>query len=356
MKKRHLQTCCLILLLLISLSLCACEHMMDLEKPTERIGQIYLYGESHADDRCLEKELARWAEHYENGMRDLFIEMPFYTAAYLNEWMHSDSDEILDMIYQNTAGTQMHSQNVFDFYRQIKQDYPETVFHGTDVGHQYNTIGAHYLQELQESGQEDSDAYALAQEIVEQGRTFYDKRWQGEAAASVYRENCMVENFVREYQQIYGADVMGIYGTMHTDPDGKDSSGRVDSMAKQLAAICGDALHTENLTYADPEHIDQICIGETEYEATYFGSQDLSKTGLPYLQREFWRLENAYDDFASYPLTDDVLPYNNYPLQLEKGQVFVIDYTGTDGTVMRKYYRSDGNTWNNLPVTQEFVP
>lgn len=45
----------------------------------------------------------------------------------------------------------------------------------------------------------------------------------------------------------------------------------------------------------------------------------------------------------------DVLPYNNYPMLIETGQVFIIDYTKKDGSIERMYYRSDGNERINLP-------
>ena len=50
-----------------------------------------------------------------------------------------------------------------------------------------------------------------------------------------------------------------------------------------------------------------------------------------------------------------MLPYDNYPMNLEAGEVFVIDYTKTDGSVVRRYYRSDGRLWEDRPVTEEFT-
>ena len=52
----------------------------------------------------------------------------------------------------------------------------------------------------------------------------------------------------------------------------------------------------------------------------------------------------------------DVLPYNNYPIPIEAGQVFAIDYNRKDGTSERKYYRSDGEVWNGMDCTTEFIP
>ncbi|BAL01739.1 hypothetical protein OBV_45400 [Oscillibacter valericigenes Sjm18-20] len=72
------------------------------------------------------------------------------------------------------------------------------------------------------------------------------------------------------------------------------------------------------------------------------------------MSREFWRLENAYGDLKAQPKTGDVLPYNDFPMLVETGQVFMIDYTQTDGSVTRHYYRSDGYVWSGKPSTEEF--
>ncbi len=124
-------------------------------------------------------------------------------------------------------------------------------------------------------------------------------------------------------------------------------------MANQLHQKYGDALHTENLASV-ALRTDTIKIGEKEYTALYFGKADLSAVFPEYQYREFWRLENAYDDFKDNSKTGNVLPYNNYPMEIETGQIFVIDYTKADGSVEREYYRSDGNTWQGLPATEEF--
>ena len=348
------KTASAVLALMCALLLCCCGAEERPEEPEARQGGIWLYGELHADTACLEKELAAWDELYDGGARDLFVELPCYTADFLNEWLRSDSDEILDRLYTDWEGTLIHSPDVLEFYRRIKTEYPETVFHGTDVGHQYDTTGARYLEWLRENGREDSEAYALAQEIIGQGTVYYTKQARGEHDTFSYREDRMTENFVRAYERLSGADVMGIYGAFHTDPDNTDIAGENGSMARQLAARYGDALHLKDLTLAEPVRTDRIQVEGKVYDAVCYGSQDLSQTGLPWSQRVFWRLEDAYADFSDNPLLGDVLPYGNYPMKIEEGQVFVIDYTGTDGTVERKYYRSDGFLWNGIPATQEF--
>lgn len=318
-------------------------------------GEIFLYGEEHAVENILEKELELWSSYYhDDGIRDLFVELPYYTAAYMNIWMKSDNDDILDSLYQDWAGTALYSQEVINFYKQIKMECPETVFHGTDVGHQYDTTGKRFLEYLESIGQQQSDLYRLSQENIKQGQYYYQH------ADNVYRENTMVKNFIREFDSLNDADVMGIYGSAHTNIQAMDyATNSVRCMANQLHKKYGDALHTEDLTSFALIHeayrIDTIKIGEKEYTALYFGKVDLSAIFPDYQCREFWRLENAYDDFKDNSTTGNVLPYNNYPMVIETGQIFVIDYTKADGSVVREYHRSDGNTWQGFFVTEEFM-
>ena len=105
-------------------------------------GQIYLFGEEHGVEKILNKEIEIWNDYYHNqNMRHLFVELPYYTAEYLNLWMKSDSDEILDAIYDDWDGSAAHNPYIRPFYKAIKEKCPETIFHGTDVGHQYFSTG-----------------------------------------------------------------------------------------------------------------------------------------------------------------------------------------------------------------------
>jgi len=66
-------------------------------------------------------------------------------------------------------------------------------------------------------------------------------------------------------------------------------------------------------------------------------------------------LDNAYGDFCENLKNGNVLPYNNYPMEIHLGEVFVIEFFKTDGTLERQCYRSDGLIWNGLPSTEEFI-
>lgn len=323
-------------------------------QPGQESGRIYLYGEQHGQEKILEKEAELWYGHYhDEGLRHLFIETPYYTAEFLNLWMKSDDDEILDAVYDDWKGSAAHNPYIKAFYQRIKRECPETVFHGTDVGHQYYTTGERYLTYLQDNRMEDSVQYRNTLEAIGQGKYYYDND------DHAYRENKMAENFVREFESIGGESVMGIYGGAHIGTEAMEYTTKsVPSMANQLHVLYGEALYTEDLTWIakdrEPERMDTIAVAGKSYQAAYFGREDL--TGFrDFTYREFWRLENAYEDLKDRPKTGEVLPYNNYPMQIETGQVFVLEYAKTDGTVIRGYYRSDGNQWEGLLTTEAFT-
>jgi hypothetical protein len=322
--------------------------------PPQAYGQIYLYGEQHGERKIMDKEFELWHGYYNDGnMRHLFVELPYYTADFLNIWMQSGSDDILDELYNDLVGTDLYVPYTKDFYKMIKRECPKTIFHGTDVGHQYNTTGERYLKYLETNNLKDSGQYLLTKEAIEQGKYYYGNNGNDR----VYRENKMAENFIREFDKLNDESIMGIYGGAHTGLDAMDSTGSVPCMANQLKNRYGKSVHSENLHWVmkdiEPSKTDTIAVAGKEYKAAYFGTQDLTSFNLNYTSRKFWRLENAYDDFKDKSKLNDVLPYNNYPMLIETGQVFVIDYTKKDGSVERMYYISNGNKWNNLPVTDK---
>lgn len=351
---------CLLALCLLFAGGAFCGSAQAIEAPEHSKGQIWLYGEQHSDPDCLKKELEIWGAFYAEGMRDLFVELPYYTAELLNEWMHADSNQILNDIYWDWNGTQAYSPDYLQFFKQIKAGYPETVFHGTDVGHQYKTTGKRYLDALKEAGREGSAEYARASEIVEQGKKYY------KALQPDYRENCMAENFIWAFDQLGDKDVMGIYGAAHTDPRSLDHSGRVDSMAKQLAACYGEALHTKDLHYADPVRTDRIVVNGKEYEATYFGRiqspDNGSNVNFPdsILYWDFWRLEDAYEDFSACPTMlyegeEELVLYSQFPMEVMAGQILRVECKHQDGTIECGYYCADGSVYQGVPAVRGIV-
>jgi len=314
-------------------------------------GTIFLYGETHYVEAIHAHELELWRGHYAAGLRHLFVEMPYFMAELLNMWMSEDSDHTLLTMYDECSGFFNHQLFILDFYRAIKRDTPETVFHGTDVGRAYAKTIKRYLNRLEMLGEENSMQYQNALENFAQGEYFY------ETHDRVYREHTLVKNFIREFDSLRGESIMGIYGAGHTWPFAMDATtNSVPCMANQLRQRYSDALQTEDLRDwvkpTEPLDRGKITINEKTYATSYFARQDNNKHPV-YLHREFWRVENAYTDFASAPTTGDVLPYSNFPMKLEPSQIFMVIFTRTDGTQETKFYRDDGTKWQGRWTTVE---
>ena len=319
-------------------------------------GKIYLYGENHSTQAHLDQELAAWKDFYHNqGMRDLFIEVPSYTAAFMNLWIKAEDDAILTRLYEDTEGTAGNSQATWDFYQAIKAECPETVFHGFDVGHQYDTTGRRYLMGLMLTGQMGSSDWDLTQKIIGQGKTYY------QTLDGAYRENQMVLNFKEAFDALpAGTSVMVITGSAHSDIYQNDlSTGTVPCLANQLRQVYGENLLARNLTagvdYTTAGLASAVSLGGEEYSALCLAVQDLSGRMPQYQSRTFWLIQDAYEDVQALPLIGDVLPYNNFPWPVQQGEVFAVDYLLADGSAQRHFYRADGTSWQGMPTTVGFA-
>ena len=348
--------CLISLLLAVTLLLCACGNGKSVEdkNEAERPARIYLCGEYHSDETSLNKELERWGEFYGKGARHLFVETSYAKAGFLNIWMHEESDDILDKLWKDSEGTAGATQVCYDFFKTIKEKFPETIFHGTDVGHQYDTTGESYLRYLEDKGMKDSEEYKITKANIEQGKEFYGKRRENETDGYNYRENCMAENFIRECNNVPGEVIMGIYGNAHILSD-VAYNGTVPSMRKQLEELYKDILETEEVWYVDVIRTEKVTISGKEYDADYYGLFDISSWCEEFISRDFWLLKDAYDDFKTCELTGNVLPADNYPMEVELHQVYLIRYITAAGESVMEYYRSDGEKYRGMPATSELI-
>ena len=84
-------------------------------------GTIYLYGEQHGVKKITDKELALWRAYYTKGLRHLFLELPSYTAEYLNMWLREKDNTILEEVFTYIsffyADKRAVSANCFPRYR-----------------------------------------------------------------------------------------------------------------------------------------------------------------------------------------------------------------------------------------------
>ncbi|MCL2411595.1 MAG: hypothetical protein FWC97_08135 [Treponema sp.] len=303
----------------------------------------------------MNRQLEIWHDYYHNrNMRHMFIEFAYFTAEFLNNWMRSYNDDILYELFNDWAGTLAHNPHVLEFFRTIKREFPETIFHGIDVGHGYYSEGRRFLQYLKNNDKQGTLGYLLTLEAIEQGENFYRTR------DLEYRVAAMSENFIRAFDKLQGQSVMGIFGAAHTRFGLMGGHEGFPGMAERLRERYGDSLHVVDLSLltliSEPIRVDIISINNVYYEASYFGT-DLTTFSTVIgniVSRSFWRLENAYDDFRNKPTNGGFLPFDNYPMMIELNQVFIVDAAITDGSILRLFYRSDGDYWQFRPITTGF--
>ena len=211
---------------------------------------IRLYGEAHGVKEYYDIESELWKGYYDEGYRNLFVELPYYNAEFLNLWMKAEDDEILDRLFEDIQGTQSGNEYYLQFLHGIKEACPETVFWGTDVGHQYDTTGPRYLQYLKDNGLKDSENYALAEECILQGKAFY-KNTSNNTGISPIREKFMILNFIDAYERCGGGKVMGIYGGYHTDLSNPEVMGGSlrEEYGDSISSVRLSSLATEQKPY-----------------------------------------------------------------------------------------------------------
>jgi hypothetical protein len=121
-----------------------------------------------------------------------------------------------------------------------------------------------------------------------------------------------------------------------------------------LREIYGDNVHTTSLFDFAPTGVpDTLIVEGREYSAAFYGEFTWWVSEIRSIS--FWRLEDAYEDFKDHPLTGDNLPFDNFPMPVEIGQVFALYIAMQDGSSSMRYYRADGHIWQGRESTQEFT-
>lgn len=307
-------------------------------------GNIYLYGEMHAEPELVEREYDLWYQYYhEKGMRHLFLEDSYYGAEFLNLWMQSDSDELLEQLRKERIGSFGASSIYKEFYKKIKRECPETIFHGTDVGHQYDTTGERYLNCLEEKGQAGSEKYKRAREVMQQGEVLYSS---SEEEGMAYREKKMAENFIWEYEKLKGESIMGIYGGAHVELEQVNyGTGFIDSMALQLQEKYQEKLVTEDLWdtpyESDIQPKEVIEIKGKQYRASYVGDTITVIEGKYYSTMSLYSLKEGQEDFENAPMGEPISATDELKLDVNYGTVYALEFIGDGEYVGTRLFLTD---------------
>lgn len=235
------------------ISISACKNNSAQTAKTEA---IYLYGEEHGTEADTKKEFTLWKDYYDNeGMRNLFLEVPNFVAGYLNLWMADNDDQILEILRDQYKYAQGNKLKVYGtLLRRIKKECPETVFYGTDLSMSFNSLGKNYLKYLENHKNEEE--ITRINEVIDQGKKMdsYIKKYQKNQAEVMltksfdYRERSLVENFIYEFDKLEDKRVMGIYGAYHVTNPENLQFGKEEIMGNQLKTHYGDIVSTNILS------------------------------------------------------------------------------------------------------------
>lgn len=315
----------------------------------------YLFGEIHGSESVCQKEFEIWQDFYRRGFRHLFMESSYFEAQYLNVWMKSDDDFILDELWRDNEGTCGNSVFYRDFLVSIKKFCPETVFHGTDIGHAYETTGKRFLGTVSA----DSEEYRIAAENFEQGKKYYEAWYErgDEDYIEANREKNMAENFIREFDSL-NCDIVGFYGEAHVFSEETGNFGIEENMCLALKKHYGtDAeIFTELLkNRISPLFQTDVSVLGKEYTADYFG-----KVFTPFDESceyiEIFRIQNPQQDFESCVKKDNFIPEALYPCNVNDNDIFLINSLNDEKVILKQLFICDGFSEEFGKTTTEIIP
>ncbi len=312
----------------------------------------YLFGEIHGSEIVNIKELEIWKNFYNCGLRHLFLEIPYFEAQFLNLWIKSEDDSVLDKLWIDNKGTAGNSVFDREFFIKIKISCPKTVFHGTDIGHAYNTTGKRYL----ESVLPDSEEYRLALENIEQGRKYYEA-WQknsDENYIEAKREKEMEKNFIREFDSVNG-DIVGFYGEAHVFSEETGTFGIEENMCSKIKNHYAEkALFISELikNKINPLYKTKIFLNGKNYDVSCFGDVYTPfDKDCEYIR--FFKIENPENDFSKFSEKENYIPEALYPVSINNGDVFVIDSLKNGEKFLRQIFVCNGFSKEYGKITTE---
>lgn len=312
----------------------------------------YLFGEIHGAEAVCQKEFEIWQDFYKRGFRHLFMELPYFYAGFLNMWIKSASDDILSELFsEKTSGNSEFDRK---FFKDIKAFCPETIFHGTDIGHAFNTTGKRYLETVSP----DSEEYRIAAENIEQGQKYY-RTWQNSANGEYsdmegIREKAISENFIREFDSVC-CDIVGFYGDAHVFSEETGTFGIEENMCSIIKKHYGDSIaiapeFIKNLI--NPLFCTEIFINGNNYIAENFGKvyTPFDKT-CEYI--EIFRIADPEHDFERYIKKDNFIPQALYPCIINSNDVFLINSLKDNKIVLKQIFICDGFSEEYGKITTE---
>ncbi len=326
--------------------------------PSEDHGKLFIFGEAHGDKGILEEELKVWGNYYENyGFRDLFVEQDQVWATLFNIYMQTDGDDYSKHIfrwYEDGAGFSIY---YFNFFKTIKEKYPETIFHGVNTGDhiRWNVNIDYYLQSLIKEGFLDENMFQHTKDQILNTEKQVEVISSSIAKSDAIRDAGMAQSIMEEWLRIGKKNVMCILGNGHTgknihiDEEHKDwyNAGTIiaRNFGTSLYHDSDHCLHFEtNEREVPPDELFQY--NYPDYNEIYVGTSENLPYGINdysmYDYVKFYLLEDAYEDMKNTPYDGlTMYSYNILPFKPEFNRIYkAVYYTNDNIPGLTEYYRS----------------
>lgn len=285
--------------------------------------EITLYGEIHAEKEIYDREIEIIDEFYKNGGRTLFLEGGYCQGEIFNAWMESDNDEGLDLIFKIYEGTPLSSEVYYNYYKTIKEKFPEIRFIGTDIEHVYGNkdkiemFEYYFFKNIYTDL--DDDEKALADKSIAQGKECYAHRKNYDILSA--RELMMGPNMIDAIKRT-DENIIGFYGRAHIF--GKF---REKIMADQVKEEFPWVKTVDLAKDFEPPVIEtkEIEIAGEKYQAdllmqgSYGSNNEYGETR----SIELYRVKNA-ENLKIRDKTGKLTAYYNLPFKINEGDVFFI--------------------------------
>lgn len=285
--------------------------------------EITLYGEIHAEKEIYDREIEIIDEFYKNGGRTLFLEGGYCQGEIFNAWMESDNDEGLDLIFKIYEGTPLSSEVYYDYYKTIKEKFPEIRFIGTDIEHVYGNkdkiemFEDYFFKNIYPDL--DDDEKALADKSIAQGKECYSHRTNYNILSA--RELMMGPNMIDAIKRT-DENIIGFYGKAHLFGKFREKI-MVDQVREEFPWV-----KTVDLTQDfEPPVIEtkEIEIAGDKYQADLLMKGNYGRNNEHGETRsiEIYRVKNA-ENLKIRDKTGKLMPYYDLSFKINSGDVFFI--------------------------------
>ena len=300
--------------------------------------EITIYGEIHAEKEIYDREIEIIDEFYKKGGRTLFLEGGYCQGEILNTWMESDNDEGLDLIFKTYEGTPLSSEVYYDYYKTIKEKFPEIRFIGTDIEHVYGNkekiemFENYFFKNIYPDL--DDDEKALADKSIAQGKECYECPSPDDMLSM--RELMMGANMIDAIQRT-SEDIIGFYGNAHVFGSFKEKI-MIEQVREKFPWV--ERIDLTRDYEAPILETKEIEVAGIKYEVDFLSEESLGES-VSYgsvKSLELYRLKNPAS-LKSYDKSGKLRSY--FPFKINNGDIFILRQNIEGGMPVDIFYLAE---------------